>query len=213
MKAVSGAALAAAAALFSGVLNAAAQDCAGDLPPVCLQSFGAGSAAISPAASEAGCSSRLQSYRDCISQLATQKGLASDKTPLSRAERGFLSALEAELADNVGRLEVFVAEKMDLTGSKAIYENQWPALRTRFFNSTEHPAYFSAPADWLARTQGFYDDLQSVLSSENIRHAYRRQSSSVLYERRIAREQVEALVALGRNQLLPEISSVLTEGR
>lgn len=210
MKRISVGALGAAALLIGGG-SALAQGCAQDLPPVCLQSFGAGSAAISAAASEAGCSARLQSYRDCISDLATQKGLQSDQTPLSRAERGFLSALEAELADNVGRLETFIHEKMDLTGAQAIYQNQWPALRTRFFNSTEHPAYFSAPADWLARAQGFYDDVARLLAREDVREVYRRQSSSVLYDRRLAREELEGLVSMARRELLPEISAVLAE--
>ena len=188
---------------------AQAQGCAQDLPTVCLQSFGAGSAAISPAAAGADCGPRLQSYRACIAALAQDTGIGGD-APLDRAERGFLSALEAELADNVGRLEVFIAERMDLTGASAIYENDWPPLRTRFFDATENPHYFIAPADWLARTQGFYDDVAALLARKDVRLVFRTQTTSILYERKLAREKLEALVSMARRELLPEISAALT---
>lgn len=187
----------------------AAETCSGDLPPVCLQSFGAGSAAISAAASGADCRTRLNTYRECISALASDRGIGDRSAPLDRAERGFLSALEAELADNVGRLETFIEEKMNLDGARAIYENDWLALRTRFFDSTTHPSYFSAPADWLARTQGFYDEVRRLLERSDVRNAYRSQTSSILYKRRVVREELEKLVAAARNELLPEISAVL----
>lgn len=206
---------AAAAAFGMGIAaasTAAAESCAQDIPSVCLQSFGAGSAAISAAASEAGCADRLQQYRGCIATLVQDKGLV-EEAPLSRSERGFLSALEAELADNVGRLEVFIAEKMNLDGSRAVYENDWPPLRTRFFNSTENPHYFAAPADWLARTQGFYDDVARLLARKDVREAYRRQVTSVLYQRRQHREALEKLVSAARQELLPEISAVLAPPR
>lgn len=190
---------------------ALAVGCASDLPPVCLQSFGAGSAAISAAASGANCSVKLTAYRQCIADLAQKKGIGASETPLSRAERGFLSALEAELADNVGRLETFIEQKMNLDGSRAVYKNDWSALRTRFFDSTTHPSYFSAPADWLARTQGFYDEARRLLDRKDVRDAYRRQTTSVLYQRRLHREALEKLVGSARGELLPEISAVLAK--
>ncbi|MEM9724945.1 MAG: hypothetical protein AAF909_05720 [Pseudomonadota bacterium] len=204
------------AAAFALVLSgpAAAQGggvaCAGDLPSICLQSFGAGSAALNPEAVKAECGAKLQSYRRCIADVATQAGLDDlAGPPLTRSEFGFLSALEAELADNVGRLETFIAEKMNLDGTRAIYPNDWPSLRMRFFNSTTHPAYFIAPADWLARTQGFYDDTAAFLERAGVRDAFRRQVTSVLFQRRQSREELEALVATARTELLPEISAVL----
>lgn len=204
-----GGAAALLALTFGAAPNALAQSCAGDLPSVCLQSFGAGSASISEQATQAGCRSRLDTYRQCIAALAQDRNINAGETPLSRAERGFLSALEAELADNVGRLETFIEEKMNLDGSRAVYDNDWPPLRMRFFESTSNPAYFAAPADWLARTQGFYGDVDRLLSREDVRHAYRRQATSVLYQRRLAREELEKLVDAARTELLPEISAVL----
>ena len=143
--------------------------------------------------------------------LARKQGIGAGETPLSRAERGFLSALEAELADNVGRLETFIEAKLNLDGSRAVYKHDWPALRTRFFDSTTHPSYFSAPADWLARTQGFYDETRRFLERGDVRDAFRRQSQSVLYQRRLARRELEKLVGGARAELLPEISAVLAK--
>ena len=206
-RAVFAAGWALAACIWAG--PAQAQNCSGDLPPICLQSFGAGSAAISKAAAGADCRNRLNFYRECVAALAEDRGISAGATPLNRSERGFLSALEAELADNVGRLETFIGEKMNLDGTRAIYKNEWPALRTRFFDSTTHPSYFSAPADWLARTQGFYDEVRRLLERKDVRDAFRRQTQSSLYPRRLAREALEKLVKAARSELLPEISAVL----
>lgn len=182
--------------------------CSEKLPPACLQSFGAGAIPAQTTAADAvDCPSMLDAYRDCISNVVkTRGGGGPVLAPLTRAERGFLMALEAELADNVGRLAAFV-DGLDLTGAYAVYENDWPALRLRFFNATDNPAYFAAPADWLAKAQGFYDDVATMLTRDDVRYAYRRQVTSVLYERRLAKERFEELVKVGRDDLLPAISA------
>ncbi|MEO1330809.1 MAG: hypothetical protein AAFW46_14230 [Pseudomonadota bacterium] len=200
-----------AAAFFGAATGAPAQSCTDTLPATCLQSFGAGTIAAQSGAA-VDCSARLDDYRTCITRLVQQGGSsARSMPPLSRAEFGFLSALEAELADNVGRLEAFV-DGLDLTGARAVYENDWPALRMRFFNATDNPAYFVAPAEWLTRTQGFYDDVETMLTRKDVRNAFRRQATSVLYERRLAKERLQELVALGRDELLPEISAEIAAG-
>lgn len=202
-----------AAALCGGaVLNApmalAQESCGSALPAACLQRFGAGSLSAEPVEG-VDCGAKLDAYRACISQVIQTRQIAPAFEPYTRAERGFLFALEAELADNVGRLEQFIEAKLDLTGGTAVYPNDWPSLRTRFFNATDNPAYFVAPADWLARAQGFYDDVETMLNRDDVRNAYRRQVTSVLYERRLFRERFEELVAIGRDQLLPDISAEL----
>lgn len=189
--------------------GARAQSCAADLPAICLQSLGAGAVAAGRT-DPSDCAARLQGYRVCIADLAASGAAQAAAGPeYTRAERGFLAALEAELADNVGRLDAF-ADGLDLTGATAVYENDWPELRLRFFNATDNPAYFAAPADWLAETQGFYDEVARFLGRADVRNAYRRQVTSVLYERRLAKEALQALVAQGRDSLLPRISAELT---
>ena len=195
-------------AMSISVAQAQVGNCAGTLPPQCLQSFGAGSMATT-ADDGVDCGAQLADYRACIADTIERRGRGGPAVaPLTRAERGFLSALEAELADNVGRLAAFV-DGLDLTGAYAVYENDWPALRLRFFNATQNPAYFAAPADWLAKTQGFYDDVETMLTREDVRYAYRRQVTSVLYDRRVVKERFQELVALGRDELLPAISAEL----
>lgn len=186
----------------------AQESCGSALPSACLQRFGAGSLSAEPVEG-VDCTAKMDAYRACISNVIATRQITPAFEPYTRAERGFLFALEAELADNVGRLEQFVEAKLDLTGATAVYENDWPALRLRFFNATDNPAYFVAPADWLARAQGFYDDVATMLAREDVRHAYRRQTTSVLYSRRVFRERFEELVSIGRDQLLPDISAEL----
>ena len=195
--------------LWASLAQAAPQSCGDVLPPQCLQSFGAGAIATSAADDAVDCPTMLDDYRSCIATMIETRGTRGPAPPpLTRAERGFLAALEAEFADNIGRIAAFV-EAMDLTGAEAIYENDWPALRLRFFNATDNPAYFAAPASWLAQAQGFYDDIQTMLTREDVRHAFRRQTTSVLYDRRLAKERLLELVAKGRDELLPAISAEL----
>lgn len=216
--------IAAAAALSITIAlapPAAAQpsQCAETLPRACLQSFGAGSIAAAEGGEEVDCGAALSGYRDCISGSVKTRdinglgGTGFQGPPLTRAEFGFLLALEAELAENVGRVGAFV-DGMDLTGAKVVYENQWPPLRQRFFNATDNPSYFVAPADWLAKAQAFYDDLNGYLNSAEMRQVYRRGTTSVLASRRDFKKRMQALIAVGRDELLPEISAVLAqEGR
>lgn len=195
------------AAAVGALAETGGPTCAEALPPACLQSFGAGSLAARASADGEDCVAKLDAYRTCIAGYVATRGAGDAAAPpLTRAERGFLQALEAELADNVGRLAAFV-DALDLTGAEAVYENDWPALRLRFFNATDNPAYFAAPAEWLAQTQGFYDDIGAMLGREDVRRAFRRQTTSVLYERRLAKERFEALVTIGRDELLPAISA------
>ncbi|MEL6318974.1 MAG: hypothetical protein AAFR16_15175 [Pseudomonadota bacterium] len=200
----------AAAALSALAAEARAESCGAALPATCLQAFGAGVLAAQAADEAEGaprCAARLAAYRDCVSAQAA-RAPAAPGPALTRAERGFLAALERELADNMGRVGAFV-EAMDVTGRRAIYAADWPALRLRFFNATDNPAYFAAPADWLARTQGLYDDLETLLARDDVRAAFRRQAAFVLSDRRAFKREFEALVALGRDRLLPEISAAL----
>lgn len=201
--------MAIAAASFGGAA-AATEGCGGGLTRECLQNFGAGAMAVSSGG--ASCQAQLEGYRSCIKNLTQRhSGAAPTAPPLSRAEFGFLAALEAELAENVGRIGAFVDE-LDLTGRKAVYEPDWPPLRLRFFNATENPNYFVAPADWLAKAQGFYDDLETYLARGDVRRVFRAQIQSVLYERRVHKEALQALIATGRDELLPAISAELAAG-
>ena len=216
--------IAAAAALSITIAlapPAAAQpsQCAEALPRACLQSFGAGSIAAPEGGAEVDCGAALSGYRDCISgSLKTRDinglgGTGFQGPPLTRAEFGFLLALEAELAENVGRIGAFV-DGLDLTGAKVVYDTQWPDLRLRFFNATDNPAYFVAPADWLAKTQAFYDDLNGYLTRKDVRETFRVGAAFMLAGRRASKEEMQALIAVGRDELLPEISAVLAqEGR
>ncbi|MEL6979731.1 MAG: hypothetical protein AAGM38_13760 [Pseudomonadota bacterium] len=202
---------ASALALFVAAQTArGAEGCGAGLTSACLQSFGAG--ALPAGATNAQCQAQLTAYRGCIQSLTQQHTSAAPSLPpLSRAERGFLAALEAEFAENVGRVGAFI-DGLDLTGREAVYQNGWPPLRLRFFNATDNPNYFIAPADWLAKAQGFYDDLGTYLEREDVRRVFRAQSSSVLYERRVHKEAMQALIATARDELLPAISAELAAG-
>ena len=127
---------------------------------------------------------------------------------LGPAAKGFVSALKREMEDNLAKLRD-LRDRMDLTGATAIYEDGWPELSRRVIGATSNPAYFTAPTDWLAKAEKLYEDADGVIHSKATRNAYRRQVTSVLYERRLAREALEGIIARGETELLPEIEGYL----
>ncbi len=182
--------------------------CADTLPGHCLATLGAGAVSSKPE-----CAEKLAAYRTCLTQAATecaappaeQEGGAALLGP---AAKGFVSALKREMEGNLAKMRE-LRDRMDLTGGTAIYEDGWPELSRRVIGATSNPAYFTAPTDWLAKAETLYEEIDGVIGSKATRNAYRRQVTSVLYERKLAREALEALIARGETELLPEIEGYL----
>lgn len=204
------------AALLASAGGAAAQSlcadpsggCAGTLPEQCLASLGAGAVSAKPE-----CAEKLAAYRACLTQAATECAASpaeqqSGAALLGPAARGFVAALKREMEDNLAKLRE-LRDRMDLTGGTAIYEDGWPELSRRVIGATSNPAYFTAPTDWLAKAENLYEEADGVIGSKQVRNAYRRQVTSVLYERRLAREALEAIIARGETELLPEFDGYL----
>lgn len=208
--------LALAAHLLTAPANADAQalckdpsgGCAATLPEHCLATLGAGAVSAKPE-----CAEKLAAYRSCLTQAATDCAVPPEQQEsgaalLGPAAKGFVSALKREMEDNLAKLRD-LRDRMDLTGATAIYEDGWPELSRRVIGATSNPAYFTAPTDWLAQAEGLYEEADGVIGSKATRNAYRRQVTSVLYERRLAREALEAIIARGETELLPEIEGYL----
>lgn len=182
--------------------------CAAALPQSCLGALGAGSTPVPQ-----DCAARLDAYRSCLSAAAESCAVANPAEQegaalLAPATRGFLTALRTELDANLVKMRS-VAERMDLTGATAIYENQWPTLSRRVIGATSNPAYFTAPPDWLSKADLFYEEAEALLTDDATRFAYRRMVTSVLYDRRVIREKLEGLIARGETELMPEIDAIL----
>lgn len=184
--------------------------CAEALPARCLQTLGAGSVATA----DADCAERLSAYRACLTQAAAA---CADVAPspgggaelLAPATRGFLAALRTELAGNLDKMRA-LRDEMDLTGATAIYENEWPELSRRVIGATSNPAYFTAPVEWMAGAERLYEETERLITDSETRYAYRRQVTSVLYQRRLIRERLEALIAEGETELMPAIDAQLS---
>lgn len=121
---------------------------------------------------------------------------------------GFVRALRTELAANVARLEAFLAD-LDASGATPVQPSDWPRLRIGFFNATENPAYFAAPADWLSDLQDFYAEIDAVVTSVRAHKLFSGRLGSETYARRQIKKKLTETVARGRADLLPRIDAAL----
>ncbi|MEL6317850.1 MAG: hypothetical protein AAFR16_09470 [Pseudomonadota bacterium] len=124
-----------------------------------------------------------------------------------------LGALEAELEDNLSRLDAHLARMRDTFEGKPLY-GDWPELRLYLWDAAQqNPSVFAAPAGALTALQGFYDESARALADENSRERFRRITSSNAYERNLAVEAMTARIARAREQILPSLAQAMAAPR
>lgn len=131
-----------------------------------------------------------------------ERTLEYDRFKRAQAQVQVMSAFEAELVDNLDRLDAFV-EAMDPSGASRLYANDWPSLRLYAWRAgAESPALFDLPGPVLTEMQAFYDETARILADPRMRELYQTSSGSDAFARNQYKMQLQERLARAREAAL-----------
>jgi hypothetical protein len=136
-----------------------------------------------------------------------QRTLEYDRFVKAQQRSDLLTATQAELKQNIARLQKF-NEGLPADVGSAVYE--WPHLRLFVWQAAgRSSSAFDVPPQILTDLQALYEDLGESLASTSAREAFRHLTASNTFERRQYKEHLGAQLKFAETSILPALDTAI----
>jgi hypothetical protein len=132
-----------------------------------------------------------------------QRTLEYDRYTKAQQRSDLLTATQAELKQNIARLEKF-NERLPAEVGTAVTE--WPHLRLFVWQAAgRSSSAFDVPPQILTDLQSLYEDLGEMLTNAEARENFRHLTSSNVYDRTKYKERLSAQLKFAETSILPAL--------
>jgi hypothetical protein len=132
-----------------------------------------------------------------------QRTLEYDRYQKAQQRADLLTATQAELKQNIARLQKF-NERLPADVGTAVYE--WPHLRLFVWQAAgRSSSAFDVPPEILTDLQSLYEDLGEMLTNNDARENFRHLTTSNVFERTKYKERLSAQLKFAETSILPAL--------
>jgi hypothetical protein len=136
-----------------------------------------------------------------------QRTLEYDRFQKAQQRSDLLTATQAELKQNIARLQKF-NERLPADVGTAVYE--WPHLRLFVWQAAgRSSSAFDVPPEILTDLQSLYEDLGEMLTSNDARENFRHLTTSNVFERTKYKERLGAQLKFAETSILPALDKAI----